>query len=158
MALIMGKVAELAAKRLMAGFIVSRLGPVRAFKKLTSLGYMIPRNQFSRLYYEARDVNRAMAKLLALGEDKLIPKALITPTALQGHFKRVYAVEFDVYDKSGKFYKTGGYGLTTDANLERGLAEEMAFHKAEDYWSEEKGWSVRNPRLVKVMERTKARR
>lgn len=158
MALIMGKIAELAARRLMSAFIISRLGPARAYTKLTSLGYMIPRSQFGELYQFARDENRTMAKILSLGENQIVPKSLQTPTSLQTGRKYMYSVEFDIYDKSGKFYKSSGYGVATDAALSRSHAEYIGFEKATDYWSDEKGWTVKNPRLVRVMTSETSRR
>lgn len=149
--MIAGKLAELAAKRAMSGFIKSRLGSFRAHKKFTQWGYLMPRSKFDKLYRQARDVERQSARLLALKPKARIPKILTTPGDIRAGTKYLYVTEFDIYDKDGVFHKTSYTGIPTDFLHTREAVEERASKMEIDYWDEKEGWTVENPRLVKVL-------
>lgn len=149
--MIAGKLAELAAKRAMTGFIKSRLGSLRAFNKFSAWGYLMPRTYFSKLYNQARDIERASANLLALSPKKYIPRSLMTPGVIKTGRKYLYIVEGDVYTPEGAFFKSRYVAIPTDYLGKRGEMEQMGTADIAKSKLREEGWEVRNPRLIKVL-------
>lgn len=156
--MIAGKLADLAAKRAMVGFIKSRLGPIRAFNQFARWGYLMPRTRFTKLYKEARDIHRQTAKLLSLGPGKRVPAALTTGTQIKSGTRYVYIVEADVYDPDGVFYKSRYTGISTNESLTIGHAEGLGQAKIADSPKEEAGWEVRNPRVISVLKQATGRK